>query len=321
MTKYLKFFSLLVVTAAISLWFGSCSQNKSDMQNEINHLNISERKVSGRIILTLGDSNGVMNGGWPTQLEAELTGDRILNNSEGGRTIGFDNCGLPEWNALRNIRTYLEWGLNRSGNQAIDEVIILLGTNDSKACFDDQKDEVAPNLIKLIEKIHDFDNAGNPPPYITIVTPPPYAPDSLTVKDALGGDFRVRLLLSQFLDVAIRYHCAYVNIYPLIKSRFQDLVEDHVHLTREGHSIVAKAIAEVLNDREAPEPPSHVLWNDNIFSWSPSTSDDVIGYDIMDGDRIIEAVSDTTIALPYKVTDLSVHARDGYGNVSTTIIP
>lgn len=287
------------------------------MKSAVNHLNVSKQKVRGRIILTLGDSNGMMNGGWPTQLEAELTEDRILNNSEGGRTIGFDNCGKPEWNALKNIKTYLEWGLNRSGNQAVDEVIILLGTNDSKACFHDQKDKVAPNLIKLIEKIRDFDNVGNPPPHITIVTPPPYAPDSLTVKEALGGDLRIRLLLPQFRNVALQYHCAYINIYPLIKSRFQDVVMDHVHLTQEGHSIIAKAIAEILNDREAPEPPSHLLWNDDTLSWSPSASDDVIGYEIMDEGMIVETVSETSIALPHKITELAVRSRDGYGNLST----
>lgn len=291
------------------------------MKSTVNYLNVSERKVSGRIILTLGDSNGVMNDGWPMQLEAELPEDMVLNNSEGGRTIGFDNCGMPEWNALKNIKTYLDWGLSLSGNQAIDEIVILLGTNDSKACFDDQKDEVAPNLIKLIEKIRDFDNAGHPPPHITIITPPPYAPDSLTVKEALGGDLRVRLLLPQFRDVALQYRCAYVNIYPLIKSRFQDVVMDHVHLTLEGHSIVAKAIAEVLNDREVPDPPSDAMHNEDTLSWSPSLSDDVIGYEIMDGDRIIETVSGTMIALPHKVTDLSVRARDEYGNVSIAVKP
>jgi hypothetical protein len=200
-------------------------------------------------------------------------------------------------------------------------VIILLGTNDSKACFEKKKDRVAPNLIQLIGKIRNFNNSNHPPPHITIVTPPPYAPDSLVLKKAIGGDDRVRLLIPQFRDVALQCHCAFVNIYPLIKSKFSDVVMDHVHLNRKGHAIVAKAIAEVLNDWEAPEPPSDVIHEKNTLSWNPSTSSDVIGYEVLSGNRVIQAVTGTKVKLPSNTTDPAVRARDGYGNVSMTVQP
>jgi lysophospholipase L1-like esterase len=319
--KSLTLSGLCIDIAAITVLLYSC--NKSDINSDIvsKQFNTIYRKASNRIILTIGDSNGVVNGGWPTALAAILKEDSIFNHSEGGRTIGFDNCGKMSWNALRNINSYLKWGLKQSRQKPLDEVIILLGTNDSKTCFDNQKHRVAPNLIKLIKKIRNFDNSNNPPPHITIVTPPPYAPDSLVLKRAIGGDYRVRLLVPQFRDVALQYHCALVNIYPLIKSRFHDAVMDHVHLNEKGHAIVAEAIAEVLNDWDAPEPPSDLLYDKKILSWNPSPSSDVIGYEILNRDSVIQTVARTEVKLHHGVNDPAVRTRDSYGNVSITVRP
>lgn len=273
-------------------------------------------KLEGRVILTIGDSNGIVNGGWPSQLKKLLNGDSVFNRSTGGLTIGFDNCFKPEWNALKNVETYLKWAHKRSQGKPIDEVIILLGTNDCKTCFDDRKEMIAPNLVKFIHQIRKFDNLKSTPPHITIVTPPPYAPDSLVLEKALGGDRRVQTLIPQFLEVALKYHCGFINIYDRIKSDFSSLVSDHVHLTREGHEIVAQKIARVLNDRESPEPPSHVVMRGQILEWVPSFSDDVIGYEIIRKGSIVRVTTDNKIKMPAGLTELSVRARDGYGNVS-----
>ncbi len=279
-------------------------------------MNTHERKQTSRIILTIGDSNGITNGGWPAALAAELKQDRILNRSIGGLTIGFDNCGNPDWNALRNIHGYLRWAFTQSNQQPIDEILICLGTNDSKACFEDQKHKVTPNLIELIQKIRNFDNAGNVSPHVTIITPPPYAPDSLNLKKALGGDLRVRMLKTQFRDAALQTGCAYVDIHSIIEPVFHDVAMDHVHLTQKGHAMVAAAITEVLNDWYPPDPPSRVQCCTETLCWEPSPSQDVIGYEIMSGNQMIRAVADAQIRLPDGCTDPIVRARDGYGNVS-----
>ena len=150
--KNLTLLGLCIGIVAITVLMCSCNNSHMDNESESKQFNNIKRKVSGRIILAIGDSNGVINGGWPKALAAILKEDSVFNHSECGRTIGFDNCGRLSWNTLRNIKSYLEWGLKRSHQKPIDEVIILLGTNDSKACFEKEKDRVAPNLIKLIEK-------------------------------------------------------------------------------------------------------------------------------------------------------------------------
>jgi len=310
--KDLTIFSIFIYASVCILYTGSCTDNRNTIEYSVS----LKRKAKGRIILTIGDSNGVVNGGWPAELQTVLTEDSVINNSEGGRTIGFDNCGNPGWNTLRNIESYLQEAVKESRHKPIDEVIILLGTNDSKACFEDRKDEIIPNLITLIIEIRSFDNCDLLPPHITIVTPPPYGPDSMVPNKAHGGDKRVRLLIPQYRKVALKYNCAYVNIYPLIKQKFDEVVMDHVHLTRKGHKIVADAIALVLNDWKAPEPPSDVVYKDHFLTWKPSESSDVIGYEITSRDKIIEAVTGNRVRLLSEITDISVHARDGYGNVS-----
>ena len=305
---------------AISAVIYSCQKSSPKNKKSLNSI---ERKASGRIILAIGDSNGVINGGWPVQLAARLEKDTVLNNSESGRAIGFDNRGKPEWNALKNIETYLTWGLNQSHQKPIDEIVILLGTNDIKSCFEDKQHRIQLNLIKLIAKIRYFNNAKHAPPHITIVTPPPCGLDSLILQNSPNEDQRVRLLVTQFRNVALQHHCAYVDIYHLIKPIFDSVTEDHVHLNEEGHGIVAEAIAKSLNDWEAPEPPSNVSYNydENMISWNPSNSSDVIGYEVISRDKIIVTIGGTQINLPYRIIDPTVRARDGYGNVSIAVRP
>ena len=59
-------------------------------------------------IFTLGDSNGANPGGWVDQLKAMMPNSNFVNISRGGRTIGFDNNGSADLNALRNIDNYLD---------------------------------------------------------------------------------------------------------------------------------------------------------------------------------------------------------------------
>lgn len=248
--KKLTIFSIFIYASVYIVFTGSCTDNR----NAIEYSASLKRKARGRIILTIGDSNGVVNGGWPTALQAVLKEDSVINNSEGGRTIGFDNCGSLS-------------------------------------------------------------------PHITIVTPPPYGPDSMVPDKALGGDYRVRLLVPQYRKVALKYDCAYVNIYPLIKPIFDEVVMDHVHLTREGHKIVADAITSVLNDWEAPGPPSDIGYENNFLVWNSSESSDVIGYEVIRQDRIITAVTGNRVELLSEIPDISVRARDGYGNISIAVTP
>ena len=68
----------------------------------------------------------------------------IVNLSESGRTIGFDNNGRERLNALKNIDSYLDKA--QVEKKRYDYIIVCLGTNDSKKMFDSRQEEVSENL-------------------------------------------------------------------------------------------------------------------------------------------------------------------------------
>ncbi|KZM45248.1 SGNH/GDSL hydrolase family protein [Labrenzia sp. OB1] len=143
-----------------------------------------------RTILCYGDSNthGQIPGGtpldrytferrWPGVLARELgTGWHIIEEGLSGRTTVRDD---PIEGAMKNGRTYLRPCL--MSHTPLDLVIIMLGTNDLKARFNQPASEVAMGLGCLI---HDIKELALGPsctvPEIMIVSPPPMLDD---VKD------------------------------------------------------------------------------------------------------------------------------------------
>ncbi|MGB3004957.1 MAG: hypothetical protein WBC06_00490, partial [Chitinophagaceae bacterium] len=59
-------------------------------------------------ILTIGDSNGAFDYGWPEQMKKLLPFSTIINKSIAGNTIGFDNLDQPKLNTLTNLNQYLD---------------------------------------------------------------------------------------------------------------------------------------------------------------------------------------------------------------------
>jgi lysophospholipase L1-like esterase len=193
------------------------------------------------LILTIGDSNGAAQDGWVVQLTKLCPEISIINKSISGNTIGFDNNGRENLNALRMIETYLQEAEKEAGPNPIDLVLINLGTNDSKAVFDDRKTEVPQNLTKLISFIQNY-SFQNIRPAITIVSPPPYGPDSIMKEKYHGGNKRVRALVPQFEQIAQNMGCGFINIYDVLKPVYDQYSPDGVHMKAEGQLLIAQTI-------------------------------------------------------------------------------
>ena len=199
-----------------------------------------------RIIVTIGDSNGAAEDGWVRQLEALRPADTILNYSRSGNTIGFDNLDNPELNTLRHIGGYLRDALERAGNQPIDEILINLGTNDSKAVFDSRRDEVPMNLLYLMYQIRQFPFNQAVPPHITIISPPPYGPDAIMEARYHGGAVRVEALIPQFEQIARSAGAGFIDIHALLKPDYERLSPDGVHMESEGQKRIAETVVKAL---------------------------------------------------------------------------
>ena len=138
--------------------------------------------LAQRTVVTIGDSNGASITGWVNQLKSIRTQDSIFNYSISGNTIGFDNLGHEKLNTLKNITTHLEDAAGRSMTGRIDDIVILLGTNDCKKIFADSSDKVVQNLERLIQLIKEQKSIIASEPEFYIVSPPPFGEDTILLE-------------------------------------------------------------------------------------------------------------------------------------------
>lgn len=202
--------------------------------------------IHPKSILCIGDSNGAALHGWANQLRQLYPQDTIVNFSISGNTIGFDNLGRKNRNTLRNINSYLQ----KASSQSPDYIVLLLGTNDSKAIFDQQTAQVPENLEKLIKKIQEFEFPFAKKPTICIVTPPPYGNDKHLKNKYKGGAKRVKKLVPAFRRIAKKHGCLFVDIHSPLEKNFDNYSPDGVHLSPAGQKKIALMIAEAIEKHQ-----------------------------------------------------------------------
>ncbi len=200
-----------------------------------------------RVIVAIGDSNGASEIGWVNQLKSMRPKDSIFNYSVSGNTIGFDNNQQEKLNTLKNINAYLNDATTKTTTGNIDDIVILLGTNDCKKVFEGRKDEIISNLEKLIISIKKHNSFVSGSTEVYIVTPLPYGPDSQLKEKYQGADLRVQQLLPGFMQVAIDQQCHFIDIYHDMKPQFAGLNIDGVHANDKGSKMIAGSISTFLN--------------------------------------------------------------------------
>lgn len=196
-------------------------------------------------ILTLGDSNGQNKGGWVDQLKRMLPNSNIVNISKSGRTIGFDNNGKKDLNALANIDDYLNEAQNKIGNKKYDYVIVCLGTNDTKKDFADKQKEVVANFDTLLNKISQHSLSKKSKPKFIFVTPPPMRTKNVLEKYD-GGNQRIGELIPQFTSIAQAKKFIVIDIYHPLLGIMDYYAEDGIHMAGEGQQIIAADIVETI---------------------------------------------------------------------------
>ena len=177
---------------------------------------------------------------WTGRLQALLPPDcHVTECGLNGRTTAYDD-GFDGWCCGSR---YLPVALKT--HDPLDLVVLMLGTNDLKKRFGMTAFTIGGGVTALVKaaRLHAM-NAEGLPPKILIVAPPPvaenmmetrHAPifgeDSIAVSRELGPELRrvAKLMRCEFLDAA-----PYGEV-----SR-----ADAVHMTREGHLRLAKALCE-----------------------------------------------------------------------------
>ncbi|HCE58724.1 MAG TPA: hypothetical protein DER09_13075 [Prolixibacteraceae bacterium] len=207
-----------------------------------------ERNLATLNILTIGDSNGAAENGWPAQLRKLLPFSTIINKSISGNTIGFDNLGQEKLNTLKNIDIYLDEAKSELGaDRNFNVILIGLGTNDTKKIFENRQKEVTENLQLLIEKIiarPEF--SGENQPVIIVISPPPMEEEKADQVKYGGGNQRIELNNIQFKKVAEENKATFIDINTELKKAGAGFTVDGVHLTNQAQLEVAGMIAEKI---------------------------------------------------------------------------
>lgn len=194
-------------------------------------------------ILTIGDSNGESTVGWVEQLKLMLPNVTMINNSRSGRTIGFDNLGSKELNALTQIDTYLAAAEKQTPSGKYDYIILCLGTNDTKKEFADRQNEVVANFDKLLSRIERHKIARRSK--LIFVTPPPMGTRNMEEK-YVGGNERLSGLVPQLMKIASRHGFQVIDVYHPLLRVFDAYTPDGVHMVAEGQKIIASKIVDHL---------------------------------------------------------------------------
>ena len=208
-----------------------------------------------RHIWILGDSNGEKQNGWVDQLKSLLPQADICNNSRSGRTIGFDNNGDPELNALHTLRQDLDAAGRHFRKSGCDAIVVCLGTNDTKAVFADRQHEVADNFTRLLETINHSAWVRRFRPRCIFVTPPPMN-DTQAGPKYTGGNERLGQLIPELSAIARKYGWEVIDIYHPFQTFFKEYAPDGVHMEADGQRIVAQKIFDPLTKEALEEAGS-----------------------------------------------------------------
>lgn len=199
-------------------------------------------------ILTVGDSNGAAQNGWPVQLAKLLPFSTVINESVSGNTIGFNNLDNPKLNTLRNMEAYLDSAFSKlpSGEQ-LDCIVFCLGTNDAKKVFNDSIEQVPANLDSLLNLTKNYFKLHKKKvPDLVVVSPPPMNEKMADSLKYGGGNIRIDKNNILFKKVAEEQNALFIDINSGFKKSVEEITVDGVHLTANAQFKMAEAITNVL---------------------------------------------------------------------------
>lgn len=200
-------------------------------------------------ILCFGDSNtyGLIPGTqnrydrdirWTGILEKHLykKGYRIIEEGLCGRTTIFDDLYREGRNGSSMLPTLLE------SHKPIDQVILMLGTNDCKSCFHTNPQKIGAGIECLIKQIKSVDAQIE----ILLISPillgdevwkPEFDPefDQTSVEVSKG-------LKEVYQEIARKYQCDFLAASDVAEASRKD----REHLNRENHLKLAKAILNCI---------------------------------------------------------------------------
>lgn len=180
---------------------------------------------------------------WTGLLQAALgPGFEVIEEGLNGRTTDIDYEDRPGCNG----RTYV--GPCLQSHQPLDAVVLMLGTNDLKSCFDRTPDTIADALRGYLDDVaaNVTDRQGRVP--TTLLLSPIWIDDSAPLYAATTGESfdsagvaRSRELGGAIGRVALERGVLYADAAPVARAG-----ADGLHLTLDSHPRLADLVAGAL---------------------------------------------------------------------------
>ena len=198
-------------------------------------------------ILCYGDSNthGYIPGGGRyddtryTGILAKLLGSdyRIIEEGLNSRTSSFDDPFEPYKNGMDCLVPCLD------SHKPLDLTILMLGSNDMKVYFSPSVEKIAGSLAKVCQTILMVSEAP------VLLVSPIYLGDNMADSDFAASFPPSSIAISHELGGALEEVAKQLDI-PFLDAAKVTLPskEDSLHLTKEGHLALAKALAKKVKE-------------------------------------------------------------------------
>ncbi len=172
-----------------------------------------------------------------TCLLGKALGNEYLVIEEGlsGRTTVFDDPFTEGLSGLDYIYPCMKT------HEPISLLVIMLGTNDTKERFSANPTCISIGLERLIKKAKTV-SAWASKPNILIIAPPHIHPEHADAAMGPGCSEKSQALAPLYRAVAERQGCDFLDAEGV--AEFNQI--DHMHLTKKGHSALAKKLSEIV---------------------------------------------------------------------------
>jgi lysophospholipase L1-like esterase len=177
---------------------------------------------------------------WPGVLRTELgRGWLVIEEGLGGRTTVRDD---PVEGAEKNGKTYLLPCL--LSHRPIDIVVVMLGTNDLKARFNNSAWEIAQGIGVLVDVIRSSTTGrkGGAPDVLVVCPPPTLAKFPLHADMFAGAAPKSKDMAKHYRAVAELRGVGFLDAGKVTKSS----KIDGFHLDPEAHAAIGKAVAKAI---------------------------------------------------------------------------
>lgn len=175
---------------------------------------------------------------WTGLLQSLLPEYEVVEAGLNGRTTVFEDEKSPDRNGSRALESIMR------ENADAECYIIMLGTNDCKIKFHNDASTIAGGMEILISQLRLFDSSVK----CIIIAPPCMTPEAaVTDMDFDTESVRVSAQLEPlYRRLALQNGCGFIPACSFI----QPDSSDGVHLSPEGHRILARLVHDYLTSDE-----------------------------------------------------------------------